>query len=88
MVELRLVMLIDGTRATDSDVFGVRADFKVAGMGVQVTAGNLDLGNPGTDDTFKDIIITRKLGKGSSIKVSYGDFLEASTIGAKVSVKF
>lgn len=78
----------NGDRSDDSDVIGLRADFKVAGMGVQATVGNLDLGIDNFDDTFKDIIITRALGKGSDIKVSYGDFADASTIGAKVSVKF
>ncbi len=80
----------------DQDVWGIRADFKVAGMGVQAAVGRLDLGinNPdvnGGDDldgAFKDIIITRNLGKGSNVKLSYGDFEDGESLGVKFSVKF
>ncbi len=80
----------NGNRAVDTDVVGVRADLKVAGMGVQVTAGNLDLGEGvgDGDKTFKDIIVTRALGKGSNIKASYGTFAGATSLGAQISVKF
>ncbi len=71
----------------DQEVWGIRADFKVAGMGVQATAGELDLGN-GLDDSFKDIIITHPLGKGSNVKLSYGDFEDGESLGVKFSVKF
>ncbi|SMN10868.1 hypothetical protein SPBRAN_1043 [uncultured Candidatus Thioglobus sp.] len=72
----------------DDTVAGVRADFKLAGMGVQVAAGNLSLANDAIDDSFYDIIVKRSLGKGSSIQFSRGSFNDVDSTAAKVSVKF
>ncbi len=80
---------------SDTSVIGIRADLKIAGMGVQLAVGTLDLGNGeaasslyGKTKTFKDIIVTRSLGKGSNIKASYGTYAGGSSVGAKISVKF
>lgn len=82
-------------RTIENEVFGVRADMKVAGMGVQVALGTLKLAEKGKDGAskdlkgaFKDIIVTRALGKGSSLKASYGTYDKGTSFGAKVSVKF
>jgi hypothetical protein len=81
----------------EDTVFGVRADFNVAGMKVQTTVGSLELNALETDDattadgkkdTFKDIIVTRALGKGASLKLSAGEWNGLSSMGAKISVKF
>lgn len=86
-----------GGDAVDT-VYGVRADLKVAGMGVQVAAGNLESDKTSTggfggdlkviDDTFWDIIVKRPLGKGSNIQFSIGDYYDITSTAAKISVKF
>ncbi|SMM98753.1 hypothetical protein SPONN_2792 [uncultured Candidatus Thioglobus sp.] len=73
---------------TKDDVYGVRADMKLAGMGVQVAVGNLSLNNDAVDDGFYDIIVKRPLGKGSSIQFSRGSFNDVDSTAAKISVKF
>lgn len=81
-----------GGDAVDT-VYGVRSDLKVAGMGVQVAAGNLESDGTSTgggmvDDTFWDIIVKRPLGKGSNIQFSIGDWNDVTSTAAKISVKF
>ncbi len=81
----------------EDSVWGIRADTKVAGMGLQVAVGNLEI-NDGSvtvdgvardaDDTFWDIIVTRPLGKGSNIRFSVGEWEDATSAGARISVKF
>ncbi|SMN16261.1 hypothetical protein CRYPA_109 [uncultured Candidatus Thioglobus sp.] len=71
---------------TKDKVTGIRADFNVAGMGVQVAAGNLTVGV--TDESFSDIIVTRSLGNGASLKLSAGKWNDRTSMGAKIAVKF
>ena len=73
---------------TEDKVWGVRADAKVAGMGLQVATGKLELNNAAVDDSFWDVILTRSLGKASNIKFSIGDYNDVTSSGVKVSVKF
>lgn len=83
-----------GNDNSEDTVYGVRADLKVSGMGVQVAAGNLELAGvidskgAVVDDTFWDIIVKRPLGKGSNIQFSIGDFNDVTSTAAKISVKF
>ncbi len=74
-----------------TDVIGGRVDMKMAGLGVQLALGKLDLGgdlSDGESETFKDIIVTKPLGKGSNLKVSYGEWAGGSSFGTKISMKF
>ena len=82
----------------EDTVYGIRADAKIKGMGVQATIGKLKLndgvaltaGDPNSvaDGSFLDLIVTRSLGKGSDIKFSAGRFEKATSFGTKLSVKF
>ncbi len=87
----------------EDTVFGIRADMKVAGMGVQVATGKLELAkNLGAfcnfdtgeckvtdfDGTFWDVIVTRPLGKGSNIKFSVGNYEDTTSAAVKIGVKF
>jgi hypothetical protein len=82
----------------EDTVYGIRADAKIKGMGVQAAIGKLKLndgiafvaGDPNSvaDGTFVDLIVTRSLGKGSDIKFSAGRFEKATSFGTKLSVKF
>jgi len=77
---------------SEDEVFGVRADMKLAGLDVQVAVGNLELNknNAATDldDSFYDIIVKRPLGKGSDMQFSYGSWNDVDSAAAKISVKF
>ena len=76
----------------EDTVYGVRADMKVAGMGVQLAVGNLEIGQQtggsNLDDTFYDVIVTRPLGKGSNLKLSYGSWNDVDSASAVIAVKF
>ncbi|HIJ26731.1 MAG TPA: hypothetical protein HPP79_13810 [Gammaproteobacteria bacterium] len=71
--------------AQDEEVWGVRADFNVAGNAIQVVAGELDAA--GIDDGFTDIIVTRDL-SGAKLSLSAGQWNSNSSMGAKLAVKF
>ncbi|SMM98096.1 hypothetical protein SPONL_1834 [uncultured Candidatus Thioglobus sp.] len=73
---------------TKDSVVGVRADMKLAGMGVQLAAGNLSLNDKAVDKSFYDVIVKRSLGKGSTIQFSRGSYNDVDSTAAKVSVKF
>ena len=80
----------DGFRVK-TDVIGGRVDMKIAGLGVQLAVGKLDLGgdtSKGESETFKDIIVTKPLGKGSKLKMSYGEWGGGSSFGTTISAKF
>ncbi|KAA0440255.1 MAG: hypothetical protein FXV80_05765 [Candidatus Thioglobus sp.] len=84
-----------GNAGQEDEVYGIRADTKLAGMGVQFAVGNLILGKGATfdgkdaaNDTFVDLIVTRKLGSGSNIKFSAGKYNNTRSFGTTVSVKF
>ena len=71
--------------AQDEEVWGVRADFNVAGNAIQVVAGELDAA--GIDDGFADIIVTRDL-SGAKLSLSAGQWNSNTSMGAKLAVKF
>jgi hypothetical protein len=71
--------------AQDEEVWGVRADFNVAGNAIQVVAGELDAA--GIDDGFADIIVTRDL-SGAKLSLSAGQWNSNTSMGAKIAVKF
>ncbi len=81
-----------GNAGSKDTAYGVRADIKVAGMGVQGVVGNLEVDiddfADDPDGTFWDVIVTRPLGKGSDIRFSIGEYEDVTTAGAKISVKF
>ncbi|MBE8190348.1 MAG: hypothetical protein HAW58_05775, partial [Candidatus Thioglobus sp.] len=79
---------------SEDTVYGVRADLKAAGMGIQVAAGNLELAknlplgkiSKKIDGTFWDVIVTRPLGKGSNIKFSVGNYEDTTSAAVKIGV--
>ena len=76
---------VNATDAQDEEVWGVRADFNVAGNAIQVAAGNLNAA--GIDDGFADIIVTRDL-SGAKLSLSAGQWNDNTSMGAKLAVKF